>query len=178
LRDAYEPDDINTYTIAISETQAHNFYPAGDIDRVFFTAKAGRDYQVLTSNLALGVDTILTVTVPGHVYVNDDYSSTPGNYASAVCFTSTVDSQAMVTIANLTHQYAPDKTYKLSVYEVAAVPTAPCGPTSMLRFELRGSGLAAPVGPDRFGQRDARAKPPLVVMPLKFVINLDLKASP
>ena len=30
-----------------------------------FVVKTGRNYQVLTSNLALGVDTVLTVTLPG-----------------------------------------------------------------------------------------------------------------
>jgi Tfp pilus assembly protein PilN len=178
LRDAYEPDDILMFTIVVSETQLHNFYPDGDVDRVSFTAKAGRDYQVLTSNLALGVDTILTVTVPGHVYVNDDYSSSPGNYASAVCFTSTVESLAVVKIANVSHEYGPDKLYKVSVFEVAAVPTAPCNPTSALQINLRGAGLAAPAEPKWLAGPGVRLGAPQVAMPLTFVINLDLKAPP
>ncbi|MGB9879275.1 MAG: serine/threonine-protein kinase, partial [Anaerolineae bacterium] len=59
--DAFEPDDVNPKPIALGETQRHNFYPSGDVDRVSFRVKAGRVYGVITSDLAIGVDTVVIV---------------------------------------------------------------------------------------------------------------------
>ena len=124
LRDAYEPDDLVLRAIAVGETQLHNFYPNGDVDKVGFLAKAGRYYQAATSNLALGVDTFMTVALGIQQWTNDDYSPPgSGNYASAVCFQAPFDGTAVVTVVNVAQQYGPDKTYQLSVNEVAGCPT-------------------------------------------------------
>ena len=120
-RDKYEPDDTNPQPIAIGETQGHGFYPNGDVDKVKFLAKAGRFYQVSTSDLALGVDTVLNVNVGGIVYTSDDRQ--PGDLSSDVKFQVPPgsDLQVIVTVTNK-GQYGPDKTYNLTVKEI--VPTS------------------------------------------------------
>ena len=130
LRDSYEPDDVNPKQIAIGETQAHNFYPNNDIDKITFVVKGGRIYQVFTSDLALGVDTFLSVQSGFQPpWTNDDYTP-PGssNYASAVCFQAPQDGSAVATISNLGQDYGPAKTYKVTVNEVPSLGTAPCAP--------------------------------------------------
>ena len=74
--DEYEPDDTveDAKPIAIGETQLHNLHPEGDKDLVKFPVKAGYWYDVYTSYLALNVDTVMTVTVGGNVYFDDDIS--------------------------------------------------------------------------------------------------------
>ncbi|MBI3942708.1 MAG: DNRLRE domain-containing protein [Chloroflexi bacterium] len=126
--DAYEPDDPPSLPrpIALGETQTHNFNPQGDVDQVSFLVKAGRFYRVTTSNLALGVDTVLTVTVGSGVYTNDDVSP-PGLY-SEVSFGATADGTAVVLISNRGF-FGPDKTYNITVEEFLASPTPTLTPS-------------------------------------------------
>ncbi len=123
LRDEYEPDDTDPKPIAIGETQTHNFFPDNDVDRVEFLAKAGRYYRVSTSDLTLGVDTVLTVSLPeGPSYTNDDRE--PGDQSSEIVFQvetgHDVDAQVEVTNRG---QYGPDKSYQISVEEIVPTPT-------------------------------------------------------
>jgi len=134
LRDKYEPDDVTPKSIALGESQAHNFYPQGDVDRESFLVKAGRVYEVATSGLALGVDTVLEVRVGSNVYVNDDRA--PGDLSSLVQFVgpSGADVVAVVTVTNK-DQYGGDKKYMLSAKELVApsptgvLPTPTATPT-------------------------------------------------
>ncbi|MBK9050778.1 MAG: PilN domain-containing protein [Chloroflexi bacterium] len=122
LRDAYEPDEGTPATIIVGESQLHNFYPAGDVDRVQFITKAGRFYQVATANLTLGVDTFLQAGLEGNQWQNDDYAPPgTGNFASSVCFPATVDSTALVTVTNKMQLYNPSLTYNVGVVEVPAL---------------------------------------------------------
>jgi Tfp pilus assembly protein PilN len=119
LRDIHEPNDVDPNPIAIGEAQIHNFYPNGDLDKVGFLVKNGRYYQILTSQLGVGVDTAITVAFNGDSWANDDYD-TPGsgNFASAVCFPAEADGTAVASISNLGQQFGPSKTYIVSVQEV------------------------------------------------------------
>ena len=193
LRDAYEPDDVTAHPIAIGETQQHNFFPTGDIDKVSFAIKSLRYYQVLTSDLALGVDTVATVTLGGSVLgSNDDYAPGSGNFASAVCFQAPQDGTAAATIVNTTGLYAPDKTYKIKVSEVLNLNVSPCTgatatpaamqvlhPTSSARDSLTDfSSLRLTQFQsvaDWTSQTDKPAR--LAPMPYRFVITLDLKVT-
>jgi Tfp pilus assembly protein PilN len=142
LGDSYEPDDLIPKPIAIGEAQTHTFYPAGDIDKVTFLAKAGRWYTVSTSNLALGVDTVLTVEIGGATHVNDDASTTPGDYSSFVNFQAAPqDMWAVVTITNK-GLYGVDKSYRVTVSEVAA-PVSGLGSDQWRARAQRSPGLAA-----------------------------------
>ncbi|VAW37636.1 hypothetical protein MNBD_CHLOROFLEXI01-5347, partial [hydrothermal vent metagenome] len=126
LRDIYEPNDIDPNPIAVGETQIHNFYPSGDVDKVEILVKNGRFYQILTSQLAVGVDTAVTVDFNGESWQNDDYDL-PGsdNFASAVCFPAEVDGTAVATISNVGQQFAPSKTYIVTVQEVPFLTVDP-----------------------------------------------------
>lgn len=122
LRDVYEPDNVTPANIIVGESQLHNFYPSGDTDRVQFITKAGRFYQVATANLALGVDTFLSVGLEGNQWHNDDYALPgSGNFASSVCFPATIDSTALVTVTNKMQLFNPSLTYNVGVVEVPAL---------------------------------------------------------
>jgi hypothetical protein len=128
--DQYEPDDIvgQQEPIALGETQTHNFCPEGDFDLVYFPVKKERWYHVYTHDLAMGVDTMISVgLVPAIARycnppncANDDV--TPGNLASDILFQADVDGTALVSIDNR-YQHGPDKTYKITVKEVVPTPT-------------------------------------------------------
>jgi Tfp pilus assembly protein PilN len=122
LRDGYEPDDPDPKPIAVGETQTHNFYPDNDADGVEFLAKAGRYYRVSTSELALGVDTSLTVSVDETTYTNDDRQ--PGDLSSEIEFQVEIshDAEALIKVTNR-GQYGPDKWYQITVEEVIPTPT-------------------------------------------------------
>jgi eukaryotic-like serine/threonine-protein kinase len=117
--DLYEPDEKSPVAIAVGETQHHSFCPEGDLDRITFRVKAGRNYVVTTSNLADGVDTNIEVLVNGESYSNDNAS--PGTLASQVTFSAAEDGMAVVTITSLGRN-GPDAVYDVSVFE--ALPTA------------------------------------------------------
>ncbi len=120
--DPYEPDDVVPAVIAIGETQHRTFYPEGDIDQVTFLAKAGRKYEVFTSNLALGVDTVLAVRVGTEWYINEDRpGAAPGEYASSVTFRAPFwgDIQVVAEIRNKQGIYRPDASYEITVLEIA-----------------------------------------------------------
>ncbi|MCL4393796.1 MAG: PilN domain-containing protein, partial [Chloroflexi bacterium] len=151
LGDGYEPDDTNGKVISVGETQAHTFAPAGDVDKVVFMVKQDRYYQVLTSGLALGVDTIATVDFEGQSaeYQNDDYQTGAGNFASSVCFQSAQDDTATATIVNKAKQYGSDKKYSVKVTEISDLTSSQCTLTQQLRASLAPPakavrGLAAP----------------------------------
>jgi len=115
IGDVYERDDAIPKPIGVGETQARTFYPQGDIDRVTFMAKAGHSYQVKTTDLAPGVDTVISVVVGGVAYRNDDVVS--GDASSAVEFQTSVDNMAYINVTNK-GVYGVDKSYTLQLVEV------------------------------------------------------------
>lgn len=120
-RDAYEPDDGEPRDIFLGQPQVHNFCPADDVDQVRFLAKAGRHYRVVTTDLAPGVDTVLTVRVGDAVHTNDDCK--PGTLRSEVTFRAPAgsDVEAVVEVRNR-GSYGPEMSYRLAVEEM--IPTA------------------------------------------------------
>jgi tRNA A-37 threonylcarbamoyl transferase component Bud32 len=128
LDDAYEPDDVSPKPIALGETQRHSFYRNGDVDRVSFRVKAGRVYGVITSDLAIGVDTVIVVSVAGQRYENDD--AVAGSLASEVYFTAMAEAVAVATISNK-DMYGAEATYEVTVIELppTPIPTATNTPT-------------------------------------------------
>jgi Tfp pilus assembly protein PilN len=126
LRDRFEPDDDSPKPIAVGETQTHNFYPFGDVDSAYVGLKSGRLYRVLTSELALGVDTFLRVVLGDQQWENDDYDVPgSGSFGSLVCFESPWDDTAVVTVLNRTDQFGPDKRYNLSITEAPILDVFP-----------------------------------------------------
>ncbi len=126
LRDIHEPNDVDPNPIAIGEAQIHNFFPNGDLDKVGFLVKNGRFYQILTSQLGVGVDTAVTVAFNGEAWSNDDYDLPgSGNFASAVCFPAEADGTVVATISNVEQQFDSSKTYIVSVQEVPFLTVDP-----------------------------------------------------
>ena len=122
LRDNFEPDDPTPAQIAFDVPQIHNFYPDGDVDYMRFPVKERHTYEVVTSELAPGVDTEMTVSLGAESWENDDYVPPgSGNLASAVCFATTpgqFNLEAVVTVENKVRQYAPDKLYTVTLADV------------------------------------------------------------
>lgn len=139
-RDSYEPDDGAPRPISVGETQSHNFYPDNDVDWCKFLVKAERYYRVFTSNLALGVDTSLTVNVGDTTYTNDDRQ--PGDLSSEIVFQAPTgrDVEAVIKVTNR-GQYNPDMWYRITVEEVIPTPTPPA--TTMKSPSSRPPGLAS-----------------------------------
>ena len=135
LVDRYEPDDTddNARPIAVGEKQTHNFYPEGDVDKVWFGVKKGLLYALGTSNLITGTDTVISVAVNGEVCeetdyyrcVNDDIGTglpepgwilDPDFFASEVRFVPDADGSAVATISKgINGFYGPNKTYELEL---------------------------------------------------------------
>jgi Tfp pilus assembly protein PilN len=119
--DAYEPDDYAAKPVVVGETQTHNFYPDDDLDRVSFTAKAGRSYRVSTFGLSSGVDTVVTVKWGGFKKSNDDRGA--GDLGSQVDLTvGGEDVRASVDITNQ-GRYGPTMWYKIGIEELTPTPT-------------------------------------------------------
>ena len=76
--DAYEPDNVYTQARVINdgETQTHSFYPAGDLDWVYFTLSSTSTVTIETSNLdCSGYSMTLYKYDGGLVWIVDgDYS--------------------------------------------------------------------------------------------------------
>jgi len=182
LADVYEPDQPTPRAIALGETQAHNFYPTNDVDAVAFLAKAGRRYTVSTSELALGVDTLLVVTVGSAVYTNDD--RTTGDLSSAVTFDAgSSDVDVVVRVENR-GLFGSQRWYYLTVEEVVPTPTPSVAPPSS------SAGMGGDcAGLDDGGNQAERApvgmRKPVVACELfrpladavEFVIILELKGG-
>ncbi|MBI4785564.1 MAG: PilN domain-containing protein [Chloroflexi bacterium] len=167
LRDSYEPDEAPPKAIAIGETQTHSFYPDGDMDKISFGVKAGRFYQAVTSNLAFGVDTSLTVTLNDKQWTNDDYAK-PGsaNFASAVCFQASLDGTAVAAITN--HgQFGSSKTYQIKVTEVAGLTAVPCLPPATPSARQSSN----------FDLLRPAAAPTVDMTGVRFTVILELKAT-
>ncbi|MBP7686861.1 MAG: PilN domain-containing protein [Thermoflexales bacterium] len=121
LRDAYESDETLPKPIAIAQSQLHNFYPEGDFDQVQFLVKSGRFYRLYTTDLAMGVDTFMTIGVGTSIYTNDD--AKPGMLASDLTFS--VTGGDVIATARITNrgQFGPDKQYQLVLEEFVPTPT-------------------------------------------------------
>lgn len=127
-RDEFEPDDTQPPPIFLGQIQDRNFYPNGDVDTAVFLTKAGRYYQIITENLAPGVDTVLEVNVDGLIYTNDDGKA--GTLGSQVAFRSGGnDIQIQIQVTNR-GVYGSEMSYQLRVEETAPTPTGTSPPTA------------------------------------------------
>ncbi len=173
VRDPYEPDDVMPGPIVLGGEQIHTFYPGGDVDRIYFTARAGHTYTVTTASPAYGVDTSLIVYLGTAVYTNHlNPSGAPG---SRVVFQNATagDMGAVAEVIN-SGTFSPGAFYHLGV--VGDGPSA---------WMPRASGLAAPRKPSTaLRPVHAAAKATATLPPgeggaVEFTILLDLgRAKP
>lgn len=130
--DPYEPDDPDGGDppwIGNGETQTRSFYPDGDVDYAHFRVKAGHWYDVHTQELALLVDTVLTVEIAGTTYQDDDGGSEP--LASRIVFEAPATGDALITVVTSQGVYSTTQTYELYAGETAGpTPTPTTAPTS------------------------------------------------
>ena len=127
--DPYEPDWPDPPWIGNGQTQAHSFYPDGDIDYAHFRVKAGHWYDVHTQDLALLVDTVLTVEIAGTTYQDDDGGSEP--LASRIVFEAPATGDALITVVTSQGVYSTTQTYELYAGETSGpTPTPTTAPTS------------------------------------------------
>lgn len=183
LRDTYEPDAEQPPTIFFGESQTRNFYPAGDVDYGRFLAKAGRYYRITTSDLAFGVDTVLSVTVGSNVYVNDDRQRTDLSSEVIVRGLGSRDVEAQIVVRNR-GQYGADRTYTLFLEEVLPTPTPT--PTSTAQPTVTPTPTPTPEGgahvPGRLPGLARRLWSPAAQAftepgAVQFVIHLEIRAE-
>lgn len=120
--DVYEPDSrLSPPTLFVSESMLRVFTPTSDVDYALLDIKANRRYRVFTTQLAAGVDTVLSVEVGNAVYTNDDENDT--TLSSAVEFVSATDTTALVTVENR-GQFGASASYRLQA-SFSTVPPTP-----------------------------------------------------
>jgi hypothetical protein len=130
--DVYEPNNtIGTAfeTSVGSELCAATLWPVGDIDWYRFVLKKNRPYQIQTSDLSNGLDTILSLydTSGNFVTSNDDFEF--GSLASRVTITAKQDGFYFAKIQNKSTSDPANKTYCFDVTEVQATATPTPLPT-------------------------------------------------
>ncbi len=132
--DAFEPNNTiqTAYTTAPDAVALTNItlWPTGDIDYFSFSGKAGSAYQVQTSHLTAGLDTVLTVydTQGNEIETNDDYE--PDNRASRVTFSAHVNGFYFAKIVNINPGDPANLTYRFQVQQIQGTATPTAFPTS------------------------------------------------
>jgi hypothetical protein len=131
--DAFEPNNSleTAYTTAPDAAALTNvtLWPTGDVDYFSFVGKAGLAYQVFSSHLSAGLDTVLTVfdTNGNEISTNDDYE--PDNRASLVTFSASVDGFYFARIVNINPGDPANLTYRFQVVQVQGTATPTAFPT-------------------------------------------------
>jgi hypothetical protein len=131
--DLYEPNNSlgTAYgTSAGTKLCAATLWPAGDVDWYRFVLKKNRPYQIQTSDLSSGLDTILSVYNPSGslIATNDDYQF--GSLASRVILTASQDGYYYAKIQNKSTSDPANKTYCFEVTETQPTATPTGLPTS------------------------------------------------
>jgi hypothetical protein len=114
---SFEPDNTaaQARSFPVGNEETHAFCTDGDQDWVSFAAAAGQTYQIETSNLGLGVDTVLDLYRPDGttlVSSNDDHN---GNASSLITFTPATAGTYFVRVGNAGGASGPGVTYDLSI---------------------------------------------------------------
>lgn len=128
--DAYEPNNTlgEAYTIAAgaSATCSITLWPTGDEDWFRFVGKAGSTYQIATSNLTPGLDTVMTVyDVNGNVIGQNDDAPGIGNRSSLVIISVNTDGFYYARVINRDPSDPSNKTYCIQVTELATPTPTP-----------------------------------------------------
>ncbi len=127
--DQYEPN--NTFQTAYTFNAAGpalcniTLWPRGDIDFFRFHAKANTVYQVGTTNLSPGLDTLLTVYGPNGNFIDQNDDIDPPNRRSEVTFFANQAGFYYVRVVNQDPSDPTNKTYCLDVQETAAPTPTP-----------------------------------------------------
>lgn len=129
--DSFEPDDsfaeavANNRTIATNGTlQSHNFHDAGDNDWVLFTAAAGTDYVIETSNLGSQSDTYMYLyDTNGTTLLAQDDDGGLGR-ASRIAWTASSNGTYAIRVRHYSSStFGNNTAYDLSVTGTGSTPT-------------------------------------------------------
>ena len=117
--DAYEPDDtyLQANWIATDGAhQTHTFDPAGDHDWVKFSAVAGTEYTIETSNLSINSDTILYLyDTDGTTEITYDDNSGAGSASKIIRITPTDDTYYVMTRHSNSVAHGGTTRYNISI---------------------------------------------------------------
>jgi hypothetical protein len=127
--DPYEPDSPDapvTYLVG-DKPQQRVFQAEGDTDHIQFTVKAGTCYEITTSDLAPGVDTVIQV----HRWTGSEWKLIGSNddwpnkmtYASYFALTSPEDTDVRVDVSNRGNAWGAEATYAVGVRVTQPTPT-------------------------------------------------------
>ncbi len=125
--DRYEPNNtLETAFPTSADATALcdiTLWPTGDVDWFRFAAKAGRAYELLTSNLDPGLDTVLSLygTTGNLIASNDDFEF--GNLGSKVVFTANQNGNFFAQIVNKGGSDPANKTYCFEVNQIQGTAT-------------------------------------------------------
>jgi hypothetical protein len=125
--DRFEPNNTlqtaTTAAVGAGSLCALTLWPVGDVDFFTFFGKRGSAYVAETSDLAPGIDTVLTVydTQGNVIGVNDD--ATAGTRASRFTFNVGVDGFYFASVSNRDPNDPADQTYCFGVKELAPTST-------------------------------------------------------
>jgi hypothetical protein len=130
--DEYEPNNVPETAYVTSANAAKltdiSLWPVGDQDYFTFTGKKNTTYEVFTTDLTGGLDTLLRIYDPDgdKIAENDDRDATSG--ASLVQFTAKEDGNYFARITNNNTADSSNKTYSFEV-RLITPPTATPSPT-------------------------------------------------
>jgi hypothetical protein len=117
--DDYEPNNVPETAYVTSANAAKltkiSLWPVGDQDYFMFSAKKNSSYEVFTTDLTSGLDTLLRVYDPegDKIAENDDRDNT--SESSLVVFTAKEDGNYFARITNQDSADASNKTYSFEV---------------------------------------------------------------
>lgn len=127
--DQYEPNNTfqtaHTFNAAGPALCNITLWPRGDIDFFRFHAKANTVYEVSTTNLSPGLDTLLTVYGPNGNFIDQNDDIEPPSRRSEVTFAATQAGYYYVRVVNQDPTDPANKTYCLDVRETAAPTPTP-----------------------------------------------------
>jgi hypothetical protein len=129
--DQYEPNNVPETAFVTSANAAKltdiSLWPVGDQDYFAFTGKKNTTYEVFTTDLTNGLDTLLRVYDPDgdKIAENDDRDDT--SEASRVVFTAKEDGNYFARITNQDSANSSNRTYSFEVRIITPPTPTPTG---------------------------------------------------
>lgn len=128
--DALEPNNNFNEASSIDAGAAARcsltFYPPGDQDYFRWWGQAGVTYEVATSNLVAGIDTLLRVYDSNQNQIGENDDQSPGSRNSFFSFTAAQDGYYYARVTNTIPGDPVNKTYCFGVARlIAPTPTPP-----------------------------------------------------
>ncbi len=125
--DRFEPNNTlqtsTTTAAGAGKLCALTLWPVGDVDFFQFIGKANSSYEVETSELSPGIDTVLTVYDTNGNVIGKNDDAVAGTRASKFTFFAGVDGFYYAEVSNRDPSNPANQTYCFEVKEIAPSPT-------------------------------------------------------